>query len=214
MSVLLEREIPCSHCRFPNSVEIWSIVNVKEDPELKDLLLGGELNMAECASCHKIFYAEHFLLYHDPEAELLAFVYPFEARSERATYEEKTRQDFEALKAASESASAFSYAPLTFFGLDELVRLLEEEEAMGIQAEIVAAMAPQIKLPTAAIRPSVARGQHIPWVVPGFDKSDRFDRAKLLSALRKVEEANSHLSVYADWLKTADQNPQYEIHFD
>src|SRR3954469_9291361 len=145
MSVLIEKEIPCTHCQFPNVVELWSIVNVKEDPELKDLLLGGELNIAECSSCKKNFFAETFLLYHDPDAELLAFVYPYQARTERATYEEKTKKDFEALKESAPSQASFPYAPLTFFGLDELVRLVEQEEEMGIQAEIVAALAPSLK---------------------------------------------------------------------
>jgi hypothetical protein len=93
MSVLIEREIPCTFCQFPNAVEVWSVVNVKEDPELKDLLLGGELNMGECASCKKVYFAETFLLYHDPEAELLGFVYPYQARIDKDSFEKKTKDD-------------------------------------------------------------------------------------------------------------------------
>ena len=58
MSYLITQDFPCQHCQFPNSVEVWSVVSVREDPELKDLLLGGELNMAECQSCKKVFHAE------------------------------------------------------------------------------------------------------------------------------------------------------------
>jgi hypothetical protein len=211
MSVLIESEIPCTYCQFPNAVEIWSIVNVKEDPELRDLLLGGELNMTDCTSCHKVFFAESFLLYHDPAAELLAFVYPHAARDERARHEEKTRTDFETLKASSENAAAFNYAPMSFFGLDELVRLLEEEDERNIQAEIVATLAPELKMPVALLRSSLARDQKVPRVVPGFAQSDRFDRSQLLSALERVEGANPLLSVYSDWRKAILGNPSYEV---
>lgn len=212
--MLIEKEIPCTYCQFPNSVEIWSIVNVKEDPELKDLLLGGELNMAECTSCKKIFYAESFMLYHDPDAEMLAFVYPFGNRNERESFEEKTQQDFTALKASSPNAASFTYAPLTFFGLDELVRLIEDEDEMEIQSEIVKAIAPKLKIPVADLRPSVARQQKVPRVVPGFSSSDRFNREQLLSALQRIEDENNRLSVYTRWLQTTAENPRYEIQFD
>src|ERR1051326_2089305 len=109
MSYLITEEIPCTYCQFPNLVEAWSIVNVQEDPELKDLLLGGELNMSECRSCQKIFYAEHFLLYHDPSAELMAFVYPYAFRIEKERYEEKTRSDFEQSQAGAASPQSLSY---------------------------------------------------------------------------------------------------------
>ena len=62
MSHLIEHDIECTYCQHPNTVEVWSVINVDLDPELKDLLLGGELNMTECEACHKTFYAEHFLL--------------------------------------------------------------------------------------------------------------------------------------------------------
>ncbi len=214
MSVLIEKEVLCTYCRFPNAVEIWSIINVKEDPELKDLLLGGELNMAECRSCKKVFFAENFMLYHDPDAELLAFVYPHAARAEKATYEEKTRQDFETLKAASESGVSFSYTPVTYFGFDELVHVLEDEEEKEIQGGIVAALAPSLNLPVVSLRPSVARRQNIPQVVPGFSSQDRFGREQLLSALKTVENANNLLSVYVKWRLSVVENPAYEIRFD
>jgi hypothetical protein len=213
MSVLIEKEVPCTYCRFPNAVEIWSIINVKEDPELRDLLLGGELNMAECGSCKKVFFAENFLLYHDPNAELLAFVYPYAARSEKATYEEKTRLDFENLKALSESSASFSYTPVTFFGFDELIHVIEDEEEKEIQGGIVAALAPSLNIPVVSLRPSLARRQNVPQIVPGFTAHDRFGREQLLAALKTVENANHLLSVYVKWRLSVEENPAYEMRF-
>lgn len=212
MSVLIEKEFTCTHCQFPNLVGVWSIVNVKEDPELKDLLLGGELNMAECTSCKEIFYAEGFVLYHDSENEILAFVYPYEARKQREEYETKTQRDFENLQASQ--ANAFPYGPLTFFGLDELVRLIEDEDEKTIQGEIVAVLSSEMKIPVASLRPSVARRQSIPRVVPGFSKSDPFHRDRFLNILSIIEQANSNLGVYANWRKRVSENPTYEIRFE
>lgn len=211
MSLLNEKEIPCTFCKFPNSVDVWSVVNVKEDPELKDLLLGGELNMGECSSCKKIFYAESFLLYHDPDSELLAFVYPFEDRNDRATFEQKTRTDFETLKSGSADPTVFSYDPETFFGLDELVRLLEEEEEQAIQSDIVAAMAPALNLPIVTVAPWIARKFKIPRVVPGIQSLQSYRRDLLLSGLKSIESANPRLSVYVEWGKRVAENSSYEL---
>src|SRR5438552_3618111 len=94
MSNLVQIEMTCPACKIPNAVEVWSSLNVREDPELKELLLGGEVNMMECKACREVFYAEHFLLYHDPDSELLAFVYPQSYEEKQAEWEEKTRTDF------------------------------------------------------------------------------------------------------------------------
>src|SRR5687767_14984980 len=115
MSHLIEFDTPCTYCQHPNTVEEWSLVNVKLDPELKDLLLGGELNMGECEACGKMFYAEHFLLYHDPDAQLMAFVYPLSDEAKRSELEKKTQDDFQASQALAVDAERLDYEPLTLF---------------------------------------------------------------------------------------------------
>lgn len=214
MSYLANEDILCTHCQFLNTVEVWSIVNVQEDPELKDLLLGGELNMAECSACKKVFYAEHFLLYHDPTSELIAFVYPYEDRVERVIYEEKTKVDFQLSQESLALADKLNYSPLTLFGLDELVKVIEMEEEVSIQSEIVSALAPSLNLNVKKIKPSVARRQNIPPVLPFLGDQGELNQQGLIRALEAIGEENNLLSVYSKFYERIKDSQTLEVSFE
>jgi hypothetical protein len=209
MSTLLEQEIPCALCQHPNFVEVWSSINVREDSELKDIMLGGELNMAECVACKKLFYAEHFLLYHDPDQELMAFVYPFNFGLEREIWEEKTKINFEESQKIG-NQPALLYPPLSFFGLDELIQLVEKEEEYSIQGQIVEVLGQQHHFPTQKIRPSVARRQKIPSVIP-YKKDSEFNLGSIVQALKDLEQMNDRLFVYQDLLTRLQTTPSIQL---
>ncbi len=71
-------QIRCPHCDTPFIMEVRSIVDIGEQPELKEQLLRGQLNVAECPSCHSAVALSAPLLYHDPEKELLVSFIPAE----------------------------------------------------------------------------------------------------------------------------------------
>ncbi len=207
MSFLLEEEKACPACKYPNKVDVWSIVNVKEDPELKDLLLGGELNMTECASCKHIFYAEHFIIYHESDRELMAFVYPLAASAEAPKWKEKTAADFAAYQANAEPGSELTYQPVTLFGLDDLVQLVQKEEEMNVQSDIVKTLADQGNFSTKTLRAGKARELGLPIVLPLSGEGEPRERVK-----RGVEELltiNDRLFVYRDLLAQLE-NGQHE----
>lgn len=204
MSYLAEQDVVCTNCKHPNNAEIWSSINTQVDPELKDILLGGELNLIECAACRKVFYAEQFLLYHDPANELMAFVYPFSHREEKEAWEEKTKMDF--------SQSDYTYPAVSLFGLDELVRLVEAEDEAEIQSEIVAHMAPDDNLAIKRLRPSVARRYSAPRVIP-YVKTPSTSRENLLAALGKIQEKNDRLSVYVAFATHVKITPDLNCDF-
>lgn len=201
MSFLVEKEVVCTLCEFPNQAELWSIVNVKSDPELRDILLGGELNMVECKSCRKIFYAEHFLLYHDPDSELMAFVYPLPYGQEKERWETKTRDDF------AKSETPVSYLPLTMFGLDALVRLVEWDEEVKVQGEIVETLAREHGFAIKKLKPALARKNEFPIVLPMNEAANVSFREALLEGLERLLGINEHLYVYAQLQKRLAENP-------
>ena len=82
MSSFNDIDITCEQCGEEFRGTIWTAVHAKQDPELKDLLMGGELNMVMCPECSHVAYHEHFVLYQDPAAELVAYVYPDAQREE------------------------------------------------------------------------------------------------------------------------------------
>ena len=196
MSYLVQQETLCSHCQFPTQAELWSAINVKEDPELRDLLLGGELNLIECEACKEIFYAEHFTLYHDPAYELMVFVYPQSCANERAKWEEKTAVDFGLSQATLPLESQATYEPVTVFGMNELVLLVEDEEELAIQGQIVSIYSADHGFKVKKLSPALARRFKIPPVIPYVDGPFGCSRGSVLSALEKIHKVNDRLFVY------------------
>jgi Zn ribbon nucleic-acid-binding protein len=201
MSFLLEQEMECPACKYPNSVEVWSVVNVKEDPELKDILLGGELNMAECVSCKHVFYAEHFIIYHESDRELMAFVYTLANRDDAETWKAKTATDFAAFQENAGPDNQLKYKPVTLFGLDELVQLVQKEEEMNIQADIVKALSDENHFAVKTLRPGQARELGLPVVLPLSDDTSLDLRERVKQGVEKLLQTNDLLFVYRQLLK-------------
>src|SRR5579871_5023263 len=76
MSTFNDIDITCEQCGKEFRGTIWTAIHAKQDPELKELLLGGEINLVMCPECSHVAYQDHFVLYQDPTAELIAYVYP------------------------------------------------------------------------------------------------------------------------------------------
>lgn len=69
--------VVCPHCSKPFVVQVRSIVDVGEDPDLKEQFLSGEVNRAQCPQCGTAGMLSSPLVYHDPDKELLiSFVPP------------------------------------------------------------------------------------------------------------------------------------------
>ena len=45
-------QIRCPNCGTPFLVDVRTVIDVGQEPELKELFLRGELNHAECPQCH------------------------------------------------------------------------------------------------------------------------------------------------------------------
>ncbi|NOX62462.1 MAG: hypothetical protein GXP42_11050 [Chloroflexi bacterium] len=68
--------IPCPHCGAQYQAPIFHVVDVGETPELKQVVLAGQLNASQCPHCRQVNYVAAPLLYHDPEHEFLAVFIP------------------------------------------------------------------------------------------------------------------------------------------
>ena len=209
MSNLIEKEAPCSHCQYPNKVEVWSIINVKEDPELRDILIGGELNMCECVSCKTIYHVENFLIYHDPDSELLAFVYPVKFKEEKEKCLAQMKLDFETLQEKTEPEKRLTYEPMVLFGLDALLNVVLADEESKIQSEIVAILSKDAGLKTKSLTPFHAREHGLPLVVPYVNGKKGPDRQSFIEALQKIETLNNRLHIFKELKETITKNPAW-----
>ena len=76
----------CPNCGQPMVAEIFQVVDVDKDPQLKEILMSGGLNFAQCQACGFQGQLPVPLVYHDKEKELLLTFSPPEANK---TMEEK-----------------------------------------------------------------------------------------------------------------------------
>ncbi|MFH1086627.1 MAG: CpXC domain-containing protein [Chloroflexota bacterium] len=67
----LPTQVTCPRCRHAFVVEMRTILDVGQEPELKEQFLQGEVNYARCPQCGSGGVLSTPFLYHDPAKELL-----------------------------------------------------------------------------------------------------------------------------------------------
>jgi hypothetical protein len=71
-------QINCPNCNTPFQTQIFTIVDVTQQPELKNALLNGQLNVAVCPNCQMTTMLGTPLIYHDASKQLLLAYIPQE----------------------------------------------------------------------------------------------------------------------------------------
>ncbi len=136
MSTFNELDVTCEQCGEEFNGTVWTAIHAGEDPELKDLLLGGELNILFCPKCAHTFYYEHFLLYQDPRLRLVAYVYPPAEENRRAELEILMKRGFSEAQETFKPKDRLLYGPSLFFGLDELQARIRHEEERLVKEDV------------------------------------------------------------------------------
>jgi hypothetical protein len=134
-----EIDVTCPECDNKFKGIIWTAINAKEDPELKELLLGGELNILMCPECAHTFFYEHFLLYQDPLLNLVAYVYPPDEEDQREELEILMQRGFKEAQETFDPKDRLPYGPQLFFGLDRLIEKIRVEEERLLEEEVARA---------------------------------------------------------------------------
>lgn len=66
----------CPRCRQPIMAEINQLLDVSSDPQAKQMLLSGQINLAQCPACGYQGMIPTPIVYHDAEKELLLTFFP------------------------------------------------------------------------------------------------------------------------------------------
>ena len=74
----MQTQINCPQCGTPYAAEVHQIIDVGRQPELKQMLLSGQLNVAQCPSCGASGQIASAMIYHDPAHELFMVYIPQE----------------------------------------------------------------------------------------------------------------------------------------
>ncbi len=134
----------CPNCQQPMVAEIQQVINGGRDPQQKELILSGGLNIAQCQVCGFQGQLPVPLVYHDAEKELL---YTFSPPGIDKTMEEKEGALAPLLKAIIDSLEpkerkGYLFQPKAMLTMNSLIKsiLLEDgitEEMMESQQEKV-----------------------------------------------------------------------------
>ena len=210
MSLSSHEEIRCP-CGEIFEAEIWNSINAVEDPELKDAILNGEINIVSCPKCGQIFHAEHFVLYHDTEKELLAFVYPASFVQDEEHWRNKMEEDFKKATVEIMPEGMISYKPILLFGLDSLVELIRDEQEQEDENSILEYFAESYGLTILTLKPYFARVNKIPKVLPVLKANDSDRRSEIIEGLKVLLRHNNLLSHYSTFLQTIEADANWQM---
>lgn len=76
-------QINCPNCGQPIVADVEQLIDVGQNPQLKQAFIGGMVNMANCPHCQYQGSLATPLVYHDPEKELLLTFIPPEMNMSR-----------------------------------------------------------------------------------------------------------------------------------
>ena len=95
--------------------------------------------------------------------------------------------------------------PEIFFGLEELAKLLEDEDFRGEEREVMEIVARGLGLSLYLVSPRFARDKRVPASLPY--QGARATKASVVSGLERLLKENDRLSAYADYLASLKAAP-------
>ncbi|MDD5020946.1 MAG: CpXC domain-containing protein [Endomicrobiaceae bacterium] len=206
MSILSNCEITC-HCGEVFGAELWTAVSISENPELKDTINSGMFNIVECPKCKHLFYWEIFFIYQDISSELIAYVYPKDYEGQATQYRKKMLHEFGEIVKSTKEAQNINFEPVLFFGIEDLVATLKNEDFLNDEIQIVNFIAKRIGLELIEIKPSKARNLCIPYLIPKIKKSLDCNIKDIIAGLEKLLSYNENLLEYEKLLIRIKNNP-------
>lgn len=130
-------QLTCPNCQTPYTAEVHQLIDAKQNPELKQMLLSGQLNVAVCPNCGAGGQMATPIVYHDPDHELFMIYTPQELNMPQQQREEMigrvTRQVMEATP--QEQRKAYMFQPTEILSMQTFMEKVLETE--GITKEMI-----------------------------------------------------------------------------
>ncbi len=133
----MQTQIQCPNCGTPYPVEVHQVIDVGQNPQLKEQLLAGQLNVAVCPSCGAGGPLTTPMIYHDPAHELFMIYVPQEmdmdSLQREAMVGSLTRQIVE--NTPQEQRKAYMFQPQQILSMQTFMEKVLETE--GITREMI-----------------------------------------------------------------------------
>ena len=82
MSASREISLECPQCKLKQPMTVYGSINATQNPELREELLKGKINIFRCAKCNADSFVDTNFIYHDMEHQLLIMYQPWRAVEE------------------------------------------------------------------------------------------------------------------------------------
>jgi hypothetical protein len=133
----MQSQITCPNCSTPYMAEVHQIIDVGRQPELKQMILSGQLNVAVCPNCEAGGQLNSVILYHDPDHELFMIYVPPELQMDQMQQEQYigrlTREVLD--NTPMEQRRAYMLQPTMILTMQSFVEKVLETE--GITKEMI-----------------------------------------------------------------------------
>ncbi|MBX0328208.1 hypothetical protein K2Z83_11020 [Oscillochloris sp. ZM17-4] len=139
-------QLACPSCGTPFKTGIYTLLDVTEQPELKQALLSGQLNVAVCPNCQNATMLGAPLIYHDAAKQLCLVYFPQELNAAPAEQErfigEATTFIMQSLP--PNAPRAYMLSPRRFLTLPSLLDAILEGD--GVSREMLDAQRQRVDL--------------------------------------------------------------------
>jgi len=145
-------QVTCPSCGATYTAAVFTIVDLGANPELKGLLLGGQINTAVCNACGAGGPLSVPLLVHEPEHEFLGVVVPGQARLDDMQTQKMIGEMSQTLMARlpSDQRKGYMFQAQQFFEWDSLIEKLWGFE--GVTPEMLRRRREQSELISSLVR--------------------------------------------------------------
>ena len=121
-------ELACPQCGNKQETKLWHSINVRLNPELREKLFNGEINVFKCESCNTVALIGQPLLYHDMKRNYCIQYFPPELLKDESFLRQYSRAGRLKMEESFESISEVSrylFTPHIVFDLNEMVHYIE-----------------------------------------------------------------------------------------
>ncbi len=139
-------QINCPQCRQPILADIQQLFDVGENPQNKQIFLGGAFNVAMCQHCGFQGRLSTPLVYHDPEKELLLTFFPPEMHMTREEQEKLIGPLINSVvnRLPQEKRKGYLFNPRTMLTLQGMLETILEAD--GITKDMIKAQEERVNL--------------------------------------------------------------------
>lgn len=145
-------QVQCPSCGTPFTAAVFSIIDLGANPELREPMLGGQVNAAICQKCGAGGALSAPLMVHDPENEFLGVLVPQQAQLQDMQVQQVIGEMSKALmgRLPNEQRRGYMLNPKQFFDWESFLEKFWGFE--GVTPEMLRTQREQSELVTSLVR--------------------------------------------------------------